>query len=372
MKIQIRNTLAVIVSILVIVLASTTYYTPPRSDSEEILTQAMEIAKEITEIRNLTFRREPQFIVVDIEWATKRTSSRANRELETWEEIYKLTMLVPQDYDIVRAATQYRASWIAATMGNKIYIIEENFKDSGDTAYRVIAHELIHVLQKEYFDPPTPKILDERLAVSALIEGDADLVADEYSKRHNLRVFKTTKLPLYDPHIALRSFPYVYGEKFVKFLYDQGGWELVNKAYKNLPSSTEQIMHPQKYLKGEAPKKVEISLDKNYKLIHEDRLGEFYVYVLVATKLGIENASKVAEGWDGDKVVLLANNTHEILLWKTLWETPSDAQEFYEALIQIAEMQGVKDGENYKVGDMIVRIKMKGNEVELKAIKSLN
>lgn len=361
-----------IVSILVIILASTTYYTPPRSDSEEILTQAMEIAKEITEIRNLTFRGTPRFIVVDIEWATKRTSSRTNRELKTWGKIYRLTMLVPQDYDTVKAATQYRASWIAATMGNKIYIVEENFRDSGDTAYRVIAHELVHVLQKEYFDPPTPKFFDERLAVSALIEGDADLVADEYSKRHSLRVFKTTRLTLHDPYIALHSFPYVYGEKFVKFLYDQGGWELVNKAYKNLPSSTEQIMHPQKYLKGEAPKRVVVSIDKSYRLIHEDRLGEFYVYVLVATKLGIKNASKVAEGWDGDKVLLLNNGTHELLIWKTLWETSLDAREFYDALVQIAEMQGVKEDGSYRVGDMMVSIKMRGKEVELKAIESLN
>ncbi|HIE54667.1 MAG TPA: hypothetical protein EYP90_05735 [Chromatiaceae bacterium] len=131
-------------------------------------------------------------------------------------------------------------------------------------------------------------------------------------------------------------------------------------------------MHPQKYLKGEAPKRVVVSIDKSYRLIHEDRLGEFYVYVLVATKLGIKNASKVAEGWDGDKVLLLNNGTHELLIWKTLWETSLDAREFYDALVQIAEMQGVKEDGSYRVGDMMVSIKMRGKEVELKAIESLN
>jgi hypothetical protein len=39
-------------------------------------------------------------------------------------------------------------------------------------------------------------------------------------------------------------------------LYKQGGWDRVSKAFTELPQSTEQILHPEKYFAHEAPVKV--------------------------------------------------------------------------------------------------------------------
>ena len=55
-------------------------------------------------------------------------------------------------------------------------------------------------------------------------------------------------------------FPYVQGQKFIQTLYATGGgtWSLVNSAYRfRPPASTEQIMHPDKYLRVEQPDHVD-------------------------------------------------------------------------------------------------------------------
>ena len=45
----------------------------------------------------------------------------------------------------------------------------------------------------------------------------------------------------------IQFFPYIEGLSFVKDLMSQGGWDAVNQAYTNVPESTEQIIHPEKY-----------------------------------------------------------------------------------------------------------------------------
>jgi hypothetical protein len=51
-------------------------------------------------------------------------------------------------------------------------------------------------------------------------------------------------------------FPYQEGLNWTRALYKEGGWSQVSQAFTNLPQSTEQIMHPEKYLAHEAPVKV--------------------------------------------------------------------------------------------------------------------
>src|SRR4030081_2667247 len=58
---------------------------------------------------------------------------------------------------------------------------------------------------------------------------------------------------------ALREsllFPYQEGTDWTRSLYKQGGWDRVSKAFTELPQSTEQILHPEKYFAHEAPVKV--------------------------------------------------------------------------------------------------------------------
>src|SRR3972149_6464974 len=51
--------------------------------------------------------------------------------------------------------------------------------------------------------------------------------------------------------VRAELFDYWECEDFVTSLYDEGGWELVNQAYKKPPATTEQVLHPEKYRSGQ-------------------------------------------------------------------------------------------------------------------------
>lgn len=330
------------------------------------------VIPKVENIRSLKFKIEPEIRVVERKWVLEKWGpSTYSDEISYWEDLYKLTLLVDEEYNYTRSVEAYTASWIAAASGNTIYIIKDNFSLDLGTSLRVLAHELMHILQYQLFEEKSPKSFDEELAFSALIEGDADLVANTFAEEQGLKYTRITTLPLHDPPLALKYFPYVYGIIFVKELYKIGGWELVNNAYEDLPKSTEQIIHPEKFLEGEAPVNVNITIPRGYEVGHSDVLGEFYIYVLVATRTNETLASKVAEGWAGDRAVLLYNSTHKLLVWKICWDTYEDCEEFYDAYIYILKILGWEEryskdnAKSYIMGDKTFTIKMCWNSVEI-------
>jgi hypothetical protein len=137
----------------------------------------------------------------------------------------------------------------------------------------VMAHELTHALQDQHFNlrrfEHWPKgDSDAELATRALIEGDAMLAMAVYVANNPLRALLflkslgTTGMASQELDKAPRAlretllFPYQEGINWTKTLYKQGGWHRVSKAFTDLPQSTEQILHPEKYFAHEAPVKV--------------------------------------------------------------------------------------------------------------------
>jgi hypothetical protein len=137
----------------------------------------------------------------------------------------------------------------------------------------VMAHELTHALQDQHFNlrrfEHWPKgDSDAELAAHALIEGDATLAMALYVANNPLRALAFLKslgtagmstVELDKAPRAVREsllFPYQQGTDWTTSLYKQGGWDRVSKAFTELPQSTEQILHPEKYFAHEAPVKV--------------------------------------------------------------------------------------------------------------------
>src|SRR3954469_18195745 len=138
-----------------------------------------------------------------------------------------------------------------------------------------MAHELTHALQDQHFDlrrfDHWPKgESDSELAAHALIEGDATLAMALYVASNPFRALSFLKSmgatgiateELDKAPRALREtllFPYQEGMSWTRALYKQGGWAEVSKAFTAVPQSTEQVLHPDKYLAHEAPVKVTI------------------------------------------------------------------------------------------------------------------
>jgi hypothetical protein len=137
----------------------------------------------------------------------------------------------------------------------------------------IMAHELTHALQDQHFNlrrfEHWPKgDSDAELAAHALIEGDATLtmalyiVSNPLSAPAFLKSLGTASMSSVELDKAPRAvresllFPYQQGLDWTTNLYKRGGWDGVSRAFTELPQSTEQILHPEKYFAHEAPVKV--------------------------------------------------------------------------------------------------------------------
>jgi len=220
----------------------------------------------------------------------------------------------------------------------------------------VMAHELTHALQDQHFnllrfDHWPRGDSDAELAAHALIEGDATLAMKIYMTRNPMvafafiRSFGSNLMPSEQFKQAPRSlreslvFPYEAGLEWTTALYKKGGWAAVSQAFKDLPQSTEQILHPDKYFTHEAPVKVGLpdvraQLGSKWKRIDYDVSGEWSYYLILDQFLNSESESKrAAAGWAGDRYELYegAGAGDLFLAQMSAWDTETDAREFFDA-----------------------------------------
>jgi len=190
-------------------------------------------------------------------------------------------------------------------------------------------------------------------AMDALIEGDATLLMNQwlvqYATPQDYQDLINYRPPLMalpeefpPPYVVEEvNFAYGYGFQFVKFLHDRGNWAEVNNAYTNPPTTTEQILHPEKYLTGEQaipvddPHIVDL-LGEGWEEYEYNSLGEWTTYLLLgfgadyAAQVNLDNAEGGAAGWGGDRYQVAHNPTsgQTVLTAHWVWESLNDAQEF--------------------------------------------
>jgi hypothetical protein len=230
----------------------------------------------------------------------------------------------------------------------------------------VMAHELTHALQDQHFD--LSRILNEDrklqnddrlLAHMALFEGDATAVMLDYILEPLGRSFAKVLDLVYvmrsqfsameaefeifrqSPDYLKETmvFPYAYGASFLQKVRASQPWSAVDKIYSDLPESTEQIIHPEKYTGvRDSPKPLELQdpsprLGTGWHSAYGTVLGEFELFVLLKLILPEERARIAAAGWGGDKVLLLEDKSGATAVFgSTVWDTADDADEFYLAM----------------------------------------
>lgn len=224
----------------------------------------------------------------------------------------------------------------------------------------VAVHELTHALQDQHFNLETfiddiHFSTDRMLARAAVVEGDATAVMLDYqrgligdlplSKVENVDAFvlqtvlgmalSTGSNPAPEALKAALLFPYASGIRFVHFLLRSGGYAAVTRAFAHPPESTEEVLHPEKFGKGDFREVSdgEISTESSGGVVvYSDTLGEFSMSALLAGSAAKrEMAAAAAAGWAGDRAVIIREGAAERVLWVTRWDSERDAQEFYSA-----------------------------------------
>lgn len=152
------------------------------------------------------------------------------------------------------------------------------------------------------------------------------------------------KLPGYLYHSLVS--PYFKGGVAVHQLFKRGGWERIDGLFKELPRSTEQILHPEKAPGNDGhdvPTRVELpdlsaSLGEGWALLTQNTIGELHLRTLFETLEGNERQAAAA-GWDGDRVQAYGKGAETAFAWYLVFDSADDAQEFKSAL-EAAQKKG--------------------------------
>lgn len=236
----------------------------------------------------------------------------------------------------------------------------------------VLVHELVHALQDQHLDLSEHYELDRSSdaenAFRAVVEGDASLAMISYILEHGgaklgdvtqapglLRGLVGQASPL--PGAELEAAPailrvtlvsaYVEGLLFAAEMHGRRGWKAVNEAHRAPPISTEQILHPAKYLRQELPDQVTIpkleALEKaGYRVFDEDTLGELEMQVYLGQGSSTDVDARAAQGWGGDRLrTYVHDSAPPASVWFTSWDDEDEAQQAGQAAYRIAErLQG--------------------------------
>jgi hypothetical protein len=273
--------------------------------------------------------------------------------------------LVPEGTDLMGAMINLYDEQVGA-----FYVPEERslytFKDQSWTSAldkMLLSHELTHALQDQNFDltkfPLKVKDNDDlALAASALMEGDATVLMTRFYAENAdparmigdvtaLLGQNTAKLREAPPYLRdMLLFPYVQGQQFAMALFSAGGTDALNDAFRHPPVSTQQILHPEKFLHDRHnPEALALPRidSKDWRLIGNNVLGEFGIRSLLEQSLGLFEALQVAQGWNGDRYNVYERGTNgpTALVWITAWDNEQHATAFEDAYKELARKRGV-------------------------------
>jgi hypothetical protein len=338
-------------------------------DEIEALVIELRELEPLTEVNRAFPSREEAaaFVIADFE------ENAPDELLAAETQFYRAFDFVAGDFDLGAAygellATQAGGYYDPETQSvNTIPITIDDLGDELPLLEQITyAHEFTHALQDQHYGlralqtAPGEGNIDGFIAVQSLYEGDATAVMADFlllavtedptaalSLLSDPDLLASAELPEGTPAIleAELTFPYIAGLEFVSALRDHGGWEAVDLAYQELlPVSTEQIIHPDRYLNGDAPAEVTVNADSDaldgegWEVLIQRTLGEFYLREYLAQQLEGRTARDAAEGWGGDQFALFYNAETDQRAWvlRQVWDTAADADEFAAAYADYA------------------------------------
>ena len=343
--------------------------------SDDVLREMEEIEAEVVELRGIDPAFDFQREILTKEGISERVKSEffadyTSEEAADDARILGLLGLLDPTFDLVALYTDLYSDQILgyfdSETGQMVVVGNGEFAGPEKSTY---AHEYAHALQDANFNTNGEIDLNEEVceadsercgAIRALVEGEALFIelqwfVDYATTRERLEIMESyaqaddgsfESFPSYLQQDLL--FDYVQGYAFVEQIYKANGWQGLNDAYANLPVSTEQILHPEKY-PSDKPLDVTLpdlntTLGEGWELLDDNVMGEWYLYMILAHGMQPEHrlqedaASGAAAGWGGDRYVILINRETGglVLAMKTIWDTTADLSEFSDAFRRYA------------------------------------
>lgn len=286
-------------------------------------------------------------------------------QLEALYFLYRALDLAEPNLDLGALLLEFRLSQISGfydVESASMYVIMpgERMPADGLAAPQKMTygHEYVHALQDQHYDLSALSDrrrdavdLDYRLALTALVEGDATNIMSQYldlllseDRETTLREHRQANRdaaalawPAGLPRVVEEElrFAYLQGAKFAAAVYDEIGWHGIERAFREHPTLTsEQILHPDRFLAGEGaiavdPPDHSAAVDEGWRLPYDNSVGEFYLRQHLQTKFSRDDALRLAQGWGGDRLQIFSDAGDNLIwVWYQVWDSAQDAEEF--------------------------------------------
>ena len=302
----------------------------------------------------LKFKRRPESVLRSRDEVRSFVRAKLAQEMppERFLQLtraYTLLGLLPDSLDLRAVMEDMLSQQIAGYYDPDSATLYGVVGAEGPVLRLTVAHELVHALQDQYM--PLDSILkdkssnDRSSAAQAILEGQANyasIVMLQGAEIAQSPVFweefrRTGDQMLSDSGMAavpavLREgllFPYLAGAEFMLW-WGQSPFRDTLPYGPRMPRSTEQIMHPERYERGDRP--IDIQFTDTVPGSYEDVLGEFDIRLLMQQLTG-RKASDAALplGWGGDRFRLDEGNGGPALVWISLWDEPRHRDWFLSA-----------------------------------------
>ena len=234
-----------------------------------------------------------------------------------------------------------------------LYVVRES---PPEQVSMIISHELVHALQDQYMSLDSLQLLrsdnDRQVAAQAVIEGQATIVQIQamlggrggdvaaafpggWDRVRDVIREQSSQMPVFAtaPRIIQETliFPYLSGAEFMRQFQQLRPGET---PYAKMPASTEQIMHARAYFnEPDVPTKITLPAPRIGRERYQNNLGEFETRLFLYEHMRDQSgAVRGAAGWDGDRYAVVTTPQGEALVWVTIWDSPTEATDFTEAL----------------------------------------
>lgn len=315
---------------------------------------------------------------------------------------------VPADFNLERTTVDLITEQAAAFYDyrkKKLFLLDGDSSNAqegvrGEAGRAVLVHELAHALADQHFDLGKfirhGKTDDASTARMAVMEGQATwLMVESMAEKMGSSVREMPQLadvgvgateamasqypvlataPLYIR--ASLIFPYSHGLKFQHALVQKIGNQAFSRVFREPPTTTQQVIHPDLYLKGVQPVHVSlpaVAKPKDWKTLVESTVGEFDHAILLEQYASKADAGELSPSWRGGSLALAENKAgkHVGLFYASEWKDAESARRMFDAYRRVLNgkwktMSVTRDLENVLEGtgdDGLFRVTLDGTRV---------
>ena len=214
-----------------------------------------------------------------------------------------------------------------------------------------LVHELTHALEDQHFGLHRKDLGDEAaVGFQSLAEGSALRIEDRYrdtlsaaerrqATREEAQV--GAELPANIPEVVEQAFgfPYTYGPGLVRRVLAAGGQVRLDAAYADPPASSEHVMDPGRYVRGDRPRPVAVPRADG-RAFDDGEIGQLFLLLMLDAELPTGPAFLASVGWGGDRYVAWREGARTCVRMEFVMDTPKDTDELVSALADWAEERG--------------------------------